>query len=162
MQLVTVSQLLVLLALANGAPVFAKKVFGRRFSYPLDAGVTFLDRRPLFGPSKTFRGLFFAILVTVASAPLVGLQPEIGAVVAGAAMLGDLLSSFLKRRLDLPPSSRALGLDQVPESLIPLLACRDALALTVADISLGVAVFCVGEIVFSRLLYRVHLRDEPY
>ena len=77
-------------------------------------------------------------------------------------MVGDLFSSFVKRRLKLPPSSQALGLDQIPESLLPLLACRDALSLTVAGIAIGVGIFFAGELVLSRLLFRVHLRDEPY
>ena len=77
-------------------------------------------------------------------------------------MAGDLFSSFGKRRLGLAPSSQALGLDQVPESLLPLLACRTALSLTAADIALAVVIFFIGELVLSRLLYRAHLRDEPY
>jgi CDP-2,3-bis-(O-geranylgeranyl)-sn-glycerol synthase len=155
-------QALFLIALANGAPVIAKKVFGPRFAWPLDAGVTLFDRRPLFGPSKTIRGILIAILVTTGGAPLVGLRPAIGAAVAAAAMAGDLISSFVKRRLSWPPSSRALLLDQVPESLFPLLACRDVLALSFLDIALCMAVFFVGELGLSRLLYRAHLRDEPY
>ncbi len=77
-------------------------------------------------------------------------------------MAGDLFSSFVKRRLNFPPSSQALGLDQVPESLFPLLACHDALSLMALDIALAVGIFFVGEIFLSRLLYKVHLRDEPY
>jgi CDP-diglyceride synthetase len=162
MQILAIAQSLVLLALANGAPVIAKKVFGGSLARPLDFGATFLDGRPLFGTSKTIRGIVVSLVVTTASAPLVGLAPKIGALVAATAMAGDLLSSFVKRRLDRPPSSRALGLDQVPESLFPLLACSDALALTAVDIALGVAIFFVGELALSRLLYKAHLRDEPY
>ena len=155
-------QSLVILTLANSTPVFAKKIFGRRFARPLDGGITFFDRRPLFGSSKTIRGILLSILITTAGAPLVGLEPEIGAYMAGAAMVGDLFSSFVKRRLNLPPSSRALGLDQVPEAFLPLLAGREALSLTAVDIALTVAIFFVGEIILSRLLYKAHLRDEPY
>jgi CDP-2,3-bis-(O-geranylgeranyl)-sn-glycerol synthase len=155
-------QSLVLLTVANGTPVIAKKVLGRRFAWPLDGGVTFFDRRPLFGSSKTVRGILLSILCTTASAPLVGLDARIGALMAATAMAGDLFSSFLKRRMSRPPSSRAPGLDQVPESLIPLLACREMLSLTAADIALGVGIFWLGEILLSRLLYKVHLRDEPY
>src|SRR6476620_5073413 len=162
MQLLHILQLLLLMMLANGAPIVAKKIFGPRFSFPLDAGIIFFDGRPLFGPSKTIRGILIAVLITTASAPLIGLDLTIGAIVAGAAMAGDLFSSFVKRRLNFPPSSRALGLDQVPESLLPMLACRDALSLTITDIALGVGVFFVGELILSRLLYQVHLRDEPY
>ena len=103
-----------------------------------------------------------SILITTAIAPLVGVDPGVGTVVASAAMAGDLFSSFMKRRLNLPPSSQALGLDQVPESLFPLLACRFLLSLTAADIALGIGIFFVGELALSRLLYKAHLRDEPY
>ena len=162
MQLLHILQLLVLMTLANGTPIVAKKIFGPRFSFPLDAGTIFFDGRPLFGHSKTIRGIVVSILVTAVSAPLIGLDLTIGAMVAGAAMAGDLFSSFVKRRLNLPPSSQALGLDQVPESLFPMLACRDALSLTIADIALGVGIFFIGALILSRLLFRAHLRDEPY
>ena len=162
MQLLHIVQLLVLTMLANGTPIVAKKIFGPRFSFPLDAGTIFFDGRPLFGPSKTIRGILISVLITTASAPLIGLDLTIGAIVAGAAMAGDLFSSFVKRRLNSPPSTQALGLDQVPESLFPMLACRDALSLTTADIALGVGIFFIGALILSRFLFRAHLRDEPY
>jgi CDP-diglyceride synthetase len=155
-------QLLVLLTLANGTPIVAKKIFGPRLARPLDAGIIFFDGRPVFGHSKTIRGILASIFITTISAPLIGMDPTIGAIVASTAMAGDLFSSFIKRRLNFPPSSRALGLDQVPESLFPMLACRDALSLTIADIALGVGIFFIGELILSRLMYLVHLRDRPY
>ena len=162
MHILLILQLLVLLTLANGAPVIAKKISGGYFAFPLDFGVAFFDGRPVFGSSKTIRGLAVAVLATTAIAPLVGFDLMIGAIVAAAAMAGDLLSSFVKRRMNLAPSSQALGLDQIPESLFPMLACRGALSLTTVDIALGVLFFFVGEIFLSRLLFRIHLRDRPY
>ena len=162
MHFLALLQLLVLLTLANGAPVVAKKILGDRFSVPLDGGLAFVDGRPLFGKSKTIRGIVVAILATAAGAPLVGLSLATGAIVGAAAMAGDLLSSFVKRRLDFRPSSKALWLDQIPESLLPMLAVRTELSLSAIDIAAGVAVFLVGELVLSRLLFKAHLRDEPY
>ena len=159
---VVVLQLLILLMLANGTPVIAKRMFGGYYSYPLDGNLIFTDGRPIFGHSKTIRGVALAVLVTTASAPLIGLDWRIGLLVGSFAMAGDLFSSFCKRRLGLPSSSRASGLDQIPESLLPLLACRDLLALTVADIVVSVVMFVVGEVVLSRLLYAFRLRDRPY
>lgn len=49
-------QLVSLLALANGAPVIAKKLVGDWLSAPLDGGTRFVDGEPLFGRSKTIRG----------------------------------------------------------------------------------------------------------
>ena len=125
----TMLRTLTLLMLANGAPVIAKRIFGQRFNWPLDAGMIFIDGRPLFGPSKTWRGIIAAVLVTTCGATVIGLRPRIGATVALAATAGDLFSSFIKRRWAMPSSSRALGLDQIPESLSPLLVCRQSLSL---------------------------------
>jgi hypothetical protein len=155
-------ELLLLLTVANGMPVIAKKAWGGALATPLDAGMCFLDRRPVFGPTKTVRGVLVSVAATAAAAPLVGVAWWLGAVIGASAMAGDLLSSFIKRRLDRPPSSRALGLDHIPESLLPLLACREALALNAADIGIVVAAFFAGAVVLSRLLYRVGLRDEPH
>jgi hypothetical protein len=155
-------QLLVLLMLANGTPVVAKKILGERFAHPLDCGVEFIDGRPLFGPSKTLRGIGLAVLVTTVGAPLIGLDWAIGFVVGSLAMAGDLVSSFLKRRMALPPSSRASGLDQVPEALLPLFACRNPLSLTIADIGITAALFFIGEVLLSRVFYALRLRDRPY
>jgi len=84
------------------------------------------------------------------------------ALIGSGAMAGDLFSSFCKRRLRLPTSSKALGLDQVPESLFPLLLCRKSLSLDVVDILLVVAGFFFSELAISKVLYRFHLRDQPY
>jgi hypothetical protein len=156
------TRLLFLLALANGAPVLAKKMFGNRFSRPLDNGARCLDGQPLFGTSKTIRGIIFSVLLTVVGAYLVGLRGKIGAVVGSVAILGDLFSSFLKRRIGLPASSRAIGLDQVPESLFPLLACCRALSLRISDIAVIVISFFICEMLISRVLYKFRLRDRPY
>jgi len=157
-----IGQLLFLLMLANGTPVIAKKLLGALYSYPVDCGLTFADGRPLLGRSKTFRGVVLAVLVTTAGASVVGIAWEIGLLVGVFAMAGDLFSSFCKRRLNLPSSSRASGLDQIPEALFPALACRHLLALAPVDIAVCVAIFLVGEVVLSRLLYAFRLRDRPY
>jgi CDP-2,3-bis-(O-geranylgeranyl)-sn-glycerol synthase len=160
--LLQLAQILALVAVANGTPLAAKKAFGSRFAGPVDGGLNFADGRALFGASKTVRGVVGAILVTTIIAPLIGLEARIGAIAGLSAMAGDLFSSFVKRRLNLPPSSQAIGLDQVPESLFPMLACRSALSLDIGDILLGVAIFFAGELILSRVLYRLRLRDRPY
>src|SRR5947208_15996299 len=122
--------MMVLLALATVAPLIVKKICGSRFAFTLVFGITFFDRRPLFGPSKTLRGVGLAVLAATARAPRIGLDPATGAIAGSAAMAGDLLSSFFKRRLHLPPSSKALVLDQIQESIFPVLAFRHPLSLT--------------------------------
>jgi len=143
-------------------PVIAKKVLGDRFSRPLDGDTRCRDGQPLFGQSKTLRGIILSVLATVIGSFLSGLGCKTGALIGSAAMAGDLFSSFLKRRMKLAPSSRAIGLDQVPESLFPILACRRSYSLTAFDTVVAVAAFFIGEIVISRILYKFRLRDRPY
>lgn len=162
MQPVLILQLTILLALANGAPLVAAKFMGTRWAYPLDGGLTLRDGAPLFGASKTVRGVVAGICASTVGAMAMGMPAHIGALVGASAMAGDALSSFVKRRIGLPPSSRATALDQIPESLLPLLACRLVLPLTALDIAVVVAIFFFGEIALSRMLYRAHLRDRPY
>jgi CDP-2,3-bis-(O-geranylgeranyl)-sn-glycerol synthase len=140
----------------------AKRILGDRFAYPLDFKFTFMDGRPLFGSSKTIRGVLVSLIVTTAAAPLLGVAPWIGSVIAVTAMAGDLFSSFCKRRLGVPASGRATGLDQIPESLFPVLACRNALSLSSLDMIAAVLVFFLAEISLSGLLFKLHLRDRPY
>ena len=160
MHYVAIAQLLALLALANGSPVIAKRIFGENYAVPIDGNARFVDGRALLGPSKTIRGVVVSLLVTALGAILFGLQPWLGLLVASTAMAGDLLSSFLKRRLHLAPSSKATGLDQIP--LFPLLACRSVLSLTALDIAAGCAIFFAGEILLSRLFFWLRLRERPY
>jgi CDP-2,3-bis-(O-geranylgeranyl)-sn-glycerol synthase len=162
MQPVLVLQVLVLVAVANATPVFAKKILGRALAWPLDGGAVFADGQRLLGTSKTIRGVVLSLLVTPLFAVLMGLGVQIGLVVALSAMAGDVASSFAKRRLGLPPSSKAIGLDQIPEALFPLLAVQLLLPLTIVDIVLGTAVFFAGSLVVSRILFKLSVRDEPY
>ena len=162
MHYVVLAQVLILLSLANGSPVIAKRIFGETWATPVDGNARFIDGHPLLGPSKTVRGLVVALLVTALGALLLGFHIWIGLLVAITAMAGDLLSSFLKRRLHLAPSSKATGLDQIPESLFPLLACRPTFSLTAVDIVVGCAIFFVGEVLLSHLFFRLRLRDRPY
>jgi CDP-2,3-bis-(O-geranylgeranyl)-sn-glycerol synthase len=155
-------RLLLLLAVANTSPIVAKHLLDHRWRAPLDGGLHFFDGRPLLGPSKTVRGVIAAIGVTALAAPLLGLPIGIGALIGGAAMVGDVLSSFAKRRLGIASSGQATGLDQIPESVLPLLAVQGALNLSAAQILGITVVFFALEIVLSRLFYRLGLRDRPY
>jgi hypothetical protein len=151
-----------LLTFANGTPVIAKKLFGDTIAWPVDGDYRFVDGRPLFGRSKTIRGVVLAIPVTSGLAPVIGLPWNIGLVVGLMAMIGDLFSSFLKRRMNLAPSTMAFALDQVPESLFPMLACKPLIDITAVDIAVVTIAFLAGELILSRLLFKLHIRDRPF
>jgi CDP-2,3-bis-(O-geranylgeranyl)-sn-glycerol synthase len=63
-------QLLVLLGVANGIPILAKKLLQDRFSMPVDGGLTLPDGELLFGASKTVRGVILSVVCTTGAAIL--------------------------------------------------------------------------------------------
>jgi len=156
------SKILFLLFVANGAPILLDKMLGDRYAWPLDGGRFFVDGRPLLGPSKTWRGVICAVLMTALAAEILGFSLALGVVAATGAMLGDLCSSFIKRRLGMRSSAMALGLDQIPEALFPLLLLRGTWELTNWDLLKLVIAFLVLELALSRILYRLDIRKQPY
>ena len=162
MNMALVIRTLALLAIANGTPVIVKRLFGTRADLAIDGGMRLADGRFLFGPSKTIRGIASSVMATALIAAAMGLTLYAGVVIALGAMAGDLVSSFIKRRLGLEPSSKATGLDQIPEALLPCLMLSAILPLTAGDIAVIVLLFFGGEIIFSELLFRAGVRDRPY
>jgi CDP-2,3-bis-(O-geranylgeranyl)-sn-glycerol synthase len=155
-------EVLFIVGVANGAPILAENLLQDRCKTPVDFGLRLFDGRPLFGRSKTWRGLLAALAAAVVGAVAFGLSPETGVWLGVGAMSGDLLSSFAKRRLGIPPSGMALGLDQIPEVLIPLLLVRSELALQAREVIALTALFIVIELLLSRVLFRLHIRKRPY
>jgi CDP-2,3-bis-(O-geranylgeranyl)-sn-glycerol synthase len=151
MRIQLIAELLLLLVTANGAPLIVGLLLGTRLDRPLDGNLRFLDGRPLLGPSKTIRGLISAVIATALLAPLLGLAPAGGAAFGLLAMSGDLLSSFIKRRLRIAPSHSAPLLDQLPETLIPLGILHPLLGATASEALIAVLIFIVIDLVYSRL-----------
>lgn len=144
--------LLIWLISVNGAPILLAKILGKRFNMPIDGNCLWSDGRPLFGQSKTIRGVLVALLVSIGVGSLLQ-WPFVMSVAFGLlSMLGDLTSSFIKRRLGYQPSSMALGIDQIPESLFPLLGIQFWLTLSFSQIvGVVLAFFCL-ELLLSPIL----------
>ena len=155
-------KLVVLLTVANGAPAIAWRIFGEYFSQPLDGGVAFFDKQPIFGHSKTIRCIILSRVAAIASAPILGLEWVNGLYVGVIATLGDLVSSFLKRRIKKPPSTRATVIDQSPDCLLPTLASRSTLGLGALDVIFVVIIFFLGHITLFQLFFRWKVRNRPY
>jgi CDP-2,3-bis-(O-geranylgeranyl)-sn-glycerol synthase len=109
---------------ANAAPV----LFGG--GRPIDGGKQFLDGKPLFGPHKTIRGFTSGMVIGTLIgwaqeflAPNVGLPQGntfLGFVLSLGALIGDLIGSFIKRRLGIKPGSHLPVSDQIDFVLMAL------------------------------------------
>lgn len=115
---------------ANLVPPVAAKIFPR-WNAPIDLGRTFRGRR-LFGAHKTFRGVVSGVLLSSVTLQLQCLAShrwpelrglEIGQAFCGlwwlgpwlgmAALAGDLVKSFFKRRRDIPSGRSWFPWDQI-------------------------------------------------
>jgi CDP-2,3-bis-(O-geranylgeranyl)-sn-glycerol synthase len=154
--------LLLLIIIANGAPILIQLLLNDCFNLAVDFGQKLPDNNRLFGSSKTWRGVLAALLATTVAAWLLGYSPETGLLVAVYAVLGDLFSSFIKRRLSMKPSSMAPLLDQVPESLFPAFMLKEGFNLDISAVILLVLIFIITELLLSHILYRYGVRKKPY
>ena len=155
-------KLLLIIVLANGTPIVARLLFGKKFDHPVDFGLKLTDQKRLFGDSKSWRGIVSAITLSMICAVILGFTWNVGLLLGGWSMFGDLFSSFIKRRLGMTPSSQACGLDQIPESLFPLLAVSSVLDLEWWRICYLVLLFIVIELSLSRILFILKIRRRPY
>jgi CDP-2,3-bis-(O-geranylgeranyl)-sn-glycerol synthase len=154
--------LLLLIIIANGAPILIRVLLNDGFKLAVDFGQKLPDNKPVFGSSKTWRGILAALLITSFAAWLLGYSVMTGLLIAVYAVLGDLCSSFIKRRLGMQPSSMAPLLDQVPESLFPAFMLRTAFNLDISSVILLVLIFIITELVLSHIFYKWGLRRRPY
>lgn len=150
---------LLLLGAANGTPVLLRLALGKRFARPLDGGLVLRDGHPLFGTSKTIRGIASSLLATAGVAWALGFPPMLGAGIAAAAMLGDLFSSFVKRRLGMRSSHDAYGLDQIPESLLPASIYRVSMGLSWGGVVSLILVFTLLDVILTSMLHRVESKS---
>lgn len=157
----TLTHAVVLILVANGAPVLAWRFLPGWAAWPLDGGRCWGGRR-LLGDSKTWRGVLAAVAATALVSALLGVGAGLGALAGAAAMLGDVLSSLIKRRFGVLSSGRALGLDQMPEALLPACVLAPELALSFGDIALVLLLFFALELLLSQILFRFGLRKRPY
>ncbi|MFB1488873.1 MULTISPECIES: CDP-archaeol synthase [unclassified Thiocapsa] len=154
-------QILALVVWANGVPVLLRLLIGHRCGHPLDGGRLFRDGRPWLGASKTWRGLGAALLTTPLLAVLIGLPWLIGLIAALGAMSGDLLASFIKRRLGRRPSESILLLDQIPEALIPAIMLMPVLDLSASRVAIVVIGFTLIDLLLTPVAARLRRRQFP-
>jgi hypothetical protein len=148
--LVSAARALILLIAANSAPWMLGRVLGEQWNAPLDFGLTLGDGRRLLGSHKTWRGLVGGSLLCATAAALCGLDWRLGAGFGALSLLGDSLSSALKRRLNFAPGREVPVVDQLPEALLPLMVFQGSLGLDGVGIIAGTAVFALLDVLSAR------------
>jgi CDP-2,3-bis-(O-geranylgeranyl)-sn-glycerol synthase len=96
---------------ANAIPV----ITGR--GIPIDFNKKFFDGKPIFGKNKTLigflTGFFTGTAVGFIESIYFGYNPFIGLILSLGALFGDLMGSFIKRRLGINPGKLLPIIDQI-------------------------------------------------
>jgi CDP-2,3-bis-(O-geranylgeranyl)-sn-glycerol synthase len=154
MEIENAARALLLVCIASSAAWAASCALGRRLAAPLDFGLELADGKRLLGRHKTWRGLVAGVLACALAAPFLDLDVATGAGFGAAALLGDALSSAIKRRLALKPGAEVLGLDQLPEALLPLVLFSRALGIGAVEIAAVALLFTVLDLLVAPLRHR--------
>lgn len=164
---------------ANMSPTF----FQHRLNFlnvPVDFGYT-IAREPLFGNHKTWRGLIMATLCgglffllqqaavthwsffrSWSPFDITVLPWWFGFVFAGGAILGDLVKSFFKRRVQIPPGAMWFPFDQIDFLLGGALVASFFVIIT---LPMWVSIFAFGtiaHIIVNHLGYWIGLKSSPW
>jgi len=114
----------------NFLPPLANLIWKESFNIPLDFNKLWLDGQPLFGSHKTVRGILTSVLGSLLFLPLFDLKWLLVCIAAFLAMTGDLLSSFIKRRLKYESGKPVIVLDQFFEGFFPTIFLANYLNLS--------------------------------
>ena len=157
--------------------VVLKQGWMRRLAVPIDAGAMWRDGRPLFGRTKTWLGVVIYVGGAAIVAGVLG-HPDlaswvapvlrgprsaaIGFAIGVAYVLGELVNSFVKRRLGIASSvetsSRWRGVQRIADLAdgivavsVLLVALGSSPLLVAATALVGVAVHATTDLVMHRL-----------
>lgn len=157
--------------LANSSPV----IIGG--GPPLDKGKNFFDGRRIFGDNKTIRGFLGGILIGTLSGLLIPhIFPNLGFhkltyldciilafLLSLGAHIGDLLGSFIKRRLNLKPGAPAPLLDQAGFIVFALLLAYPYYPLiTMSEIVIILMITLIVHPASNIVAYLLGLKDKPW
>ncbi len=159
---------------ANAAPVMVKPVIDKFGRHRVDFGKKAWDGRDIFGRNKSWEGIVAAIVMSVlASTIFIYFEKNpwwvaYGFISAVGAMCGDLLNSFMKRRLSLGPGECFIPCDQLSFLLVAhmFLYLSGVYAFVGVELSARVLAFGVVASLFLHLLtnlfaYALGLKDVP-
>ena len=161
---------------ANMAPVMVKRI--NLFVFPIDFNKK-LNKKPVLGKNKTFRGLFFGVVFAVIVSYLqfrlynMGFLKNIsffdyqrwflfGLLMGFGALIGDLVKSFFKRRLGIWPGEMFVPFDQMDFVIGSLLFVMPVFRLTLWIFIISLLLSFVLHIIVNHLAFYLKIRNEKW
>ncbi len=161
---------------ANMAPVIVKKM--NLFVFPIDFDKK-LNKKPILGKNKTFRGLIFGIIFAIIVAYLQFLLYKaeffkdisfidyqnwllFGLLIGLGALMGDLVKSFFKRRLGLKPGAKFVPFDQTDFVVGALVFIMPFFNLTLKIFITSLLLSFILHIVVNHTAFYLRVRNERW
>jgi len=163
-----VSLMAIPLYMCNGLAL----IFGGK--KPIDFGMNFFDGKPLLGKGKTFKGtfsgIFFASLAGLAislvfpqTKALIGANYfYYAALLAGGAVLGDFVGSFLKRRIGLARGKSVILLDQLDFVAGGIALSALLVAPNLVEVVFLMAFTMVAHVIGNHLAFFARIKNHPW
>lgn len=136
---------------------------------PIDGGRVFIDGRPIFGPGKTIRGFISGLAAGFIIGVLQGLASNqlhlysaLGFLLALGALIGDLLGSFIKRRVNLERGAAAPVLDQLGFVVLALLFASPVFFPSWEIILIILVITPPIHLATNYIGHKLKLKDRPY
>ena len=162
---------------ANGlTPIMGRYVK----THPIDMG-RMLGKGRLLGDGKSWEGLFFGTLMGILVAVvemlafpylpwgmslvalnIIAMTPLVGFLLGFGAMMGDVVASFFKRRMNRPRGSPVLFLDQLDFLAGAFVMLSLAVTLEVGWIILGTILTLVFHVVANIIAYKIGVKRNPW
>lgn len=154
-------KLLVLLWLINFTPPLLAHFLENKWNDPLDGGRLFSDGKRLLGDHKTIRGCLGAVAMGMLLGIIFGFPWWVGLLTGSLSMLGDLSSSFIKRRMGMLCGNVCAGLDQIFEGAFPFLVLWPWFSLEWMEVVFLVTLFSIGAFLGS-WFFKLVLLMKPF
>ena len=147
--------------IANAAPV----ILGG--GPPIDLGFYWLDKKRIYGDGKTIKGFlggfFSGFVVGVIESLFLGeIYLYTGFLLSFGTMFGDLMGSFIKRRMGVPRGQPMFILDQLFFLVIALLFALPIFPLSIIEILVLFLLTAVLHIFFNMVANRLGLKRVPW
>ena len=128
---------------------------------PLDGGEKWIDGKPFLGGHKTLRGCIVGVLTGL----LIGILQ--GSFYAGltqglGAILGDLISSFLKRRWDIAPGEGFPLLDQLDFIVAAIILSQSYTRASLQEMLIILVVTVPIHYFMNYLAWLIKIKENPW
>lgn len=162
--------------IANMSPVLFKWI--NFLNYPVDFNKK-INNKPIFGKNKTYRGLFSGIIISIITVYIQAVFYQftkafslidysavnlflLGSLLGFGALGGDLLKSFFKRQINMPPGKSWIPFDQIDWIIGAIILTSFYILLSLENILTAIILFGLLHPVINYIGYIIKIKKSRF